>query len=618
MNKNIVYWHIQLHPNNINWNRERELLQTTSLIGLGALKEGDSQIKRFKDEMNIGDIVLVRRGSIPIALVEVISDYKYKRSKRQALDWFEHRREIKVLDYATSEMPSFPQPRGTLQKAINKDTSSYKYINDWYRVPLSELYNNNQYANQLDDLKIQLLRQILKYHELKKWLGWNENLNELHLKRLFSWISISNSTTKSILNSIEDISKLKEFIHDKKALNEMEKTGDVLDGLKRMYVSKHVEGLKEAKKYLLKDDIDMLKKILPKDTSLDIQNENVSVCFSKGKVHHFDSILIEQYKIFKNFKIDKLNRINIFAGFNNTGKTTLLEAIYLLTKQNNIEAYFQYVKLKNKLPKLNIDYMKEYFKDDIKISGQFNEVTTNIHIRKFVASDIDKKDDYSASYEAIGVIDDERTNNIIHTFKVNPLIRYVDKVELLCNSIFKSPYFYNQKELIETYSKSLKSGELEEIISFIKEHIDSNIEGISHDGIDTFIVKHKIPTNSPELTSYGEGLQRIFEIALAFINCKNGVLLLDELETAIHYSLLVDFTKFIQELARKFNVQVFITSHSKECIDAFVNNEFKNDDISAYLLENKDNKISTKYVGGDRLKYLIENISLDIRGNQHG
>jgi len=207
---------------------------------------------------------------------------------------------------------------------------------------------------------------------------------------------------------------------------------------------------------------------------------------------------------------------------------------------------------------------------------------------------------------------------IILTFELNPLIRYVDRVELLCNSIFKSPYFYNKDEIIETYSKSLKSGDIEEIITFIGEHIDSNIMGIAHDGIDSFIVKHKIPKDNSELTSYGEGLQRIFEIALSFIECRNGVLLIDELETAIHYSLLVDFTKFIQELAVKFNVQVFITSHSKECIDAFVENGVYNEDISAYLLENKENKISTKYVGGDRLKYLTENIGLDIRGNQNG
>jgi AAA15 family ATPase/GTPase len=593
-NKNISYWHIQLHPNQINWNQERELLETTSLIGLGLLEKGNSQIKNFKNVMKIGDIVLVKRGSTPIALVEVIGNYKFNRNQNQALDWFEHRREIKVLDYATDDMPHFPQPRGRLQKAINKNTASYKYIDDWYRVPLIKLYKNSQYANQLDDSKTQLLRQPFKYYELKKWLGGDDALNILHLEKLFAWISISDKRKSPILKNIEDISKLKEFINDKKALEKMEETEDVLDGLKRMYITKSLEGLKGADKYLVRDDIDILKKLLPKDSSLDIQNENVSICFSKGKIKYFDSLFIEQYKIFKDFKIEKLNRINIFAGFNNTGKTTLLEAIYLLTKQNNIEAYFKYVKLKNKLTQLDINYMKEYFKQDIKISGKFNEIDTSIHIKKFFASNIDKKDDYSVSYEAISVIDGEAINNTIHTFEVNPLIRYVDKVELLCNSIFKSPYFYNKNEIVETYSKSLKSGEIDETITFIQKHIDSNIMGISHDGIDAFIVKHKIPTSSPELTSYGEGLQRIFEIALSFANCRNGVLLIDELETAIHYSLLVDFSKFIQELAVKFNVQVFITTHSKECIGAFVENGVHNKDINFYtMLRGEDNQIET-------------------------
>jgi len=613
-NKNISYWHIQLHPNQINWNQERELLETTSLIGLGLLEKGNSQIKNFKNVMKIGDIVLVKRGSTPIALVEVIGNYKFNRNQNQALDWFEHRREIKVLDYATDDMPHFPQPRGTLQKAINKNTASYKYIDDWYRVPLIKLYKNSQYANQLDDSKTQLLRQPFKYYELKKWLGGDDALNILHLEKLFAWISISDKRKSPILKNIEDISKLKEFINDKKALEKMEETEDVLDGLKRMYITKFLEGLKGADKYLVRDDIDILKKLLPKDSSLDIQNENVSICFSKGKIKYFDSLFIEQYKIFKDFKIEKLNRINIFAGFNNTGKTTLLEAIYLLTKQNNIEAYFKYVKLKNKLTQLDINYMKEYFKQDIKISGKFNEIDTGIHIKKFFASNIDKKDDYSVSYEAISVIDGEAINNTIHTFEVNPLIRYVDRVELLCNSIFKSPYFYNKNEIVETYSKSLKSGEIDEIITFIQKHIDSNIMGISHDGIDAFIVKHKIPTSSPELTSYGEGLQRIFEIALSFANCRNGVLLIDELETAIHYSLFVDFSKFIQELAVKFNVQVFITTHSKECIGAFVENGVHNKDINFYtMLRGEDNQIETITYNDEALINELEQ-DLEVRG----
>ena len=79
---------------------------------------------------------------------------------------------------------------------------------------------------------------------------------------------------------------------------------------------------------------------------------------------------------------------------------------------------------------------------------------------------------------------------------------------------------------------------------------------------------------------------------------------------------MVDFTKFIQELSDIFNVQVFLTTHSKEAVDAFVNNNYKNNEISAYLLENKNNEIKYKYIGGDRLKYLVDNINLDIRGEK--
>jgi len=515
-------------------------------------------------------------------------------------------------------------------------------------------YKESDYGDQFSSDMYYTFAEITKRPSIKRWIEWDDDSysskNEENALRLFSWLSQREEQDEIEDDEIEDSKKyppiitkyreiqdLAKFIDNEKALEVMEKENSVAQGLlasgskEQESYEKSIKNLKEdidnldrLKDLISLEDKDRLKKLnktfvklLPKESSLDIQSENLSICFSKGKVKHFNSLYIEQYKIFKDFKIDKLNRINIFAGFNNTGKTTLLEAVYLLTKQNNLEAYFQYVKLKNKLSKLQITFMKEYFKQDIKISGEFNEVKTNILIKKFIASDIDKKDDYSVSYQAISSIDGEEKKNTIHTFDINPLIRYVDGVELLCNSIFKSPYFYNKNEMIETYSKSLKSGEIDDIISFINEHIDSNITGISHDGIDTFIVSHKVSTNSPELTSYGEGLQRIFEIALAFLSCKNGVLLLDELETAIHYSLLVDFTKFIQELARKFNVQVFITSHSKECIDAFVDNKFNNSDINAYILKNTDGKIDYRYVTGDKLASLVESMNIDIRGKKN-
>lgn len=105
-----------------------------------------------------------------------------------------------------------------------------------------------------------------------------------------------------------------------------------------------------------------------------------------------------------------------------------------------------------------------------------------------------------------------------------------------------------------------------------------------------------------------------FYIALSFAACRNGVLFIDEFETAIHYSLLLQFTKFTQELSERFNVQLFLTSHSSECISAFLNNGYKNEDITGFQLSKKDGKVVVKSAEGARFDYLIKNVDLDIRG----
>lgn len=116
-----------------------------------------------------------------------------------------------------------------------------------------------------------------------------------------------------------------------------------------------------------------------------------------------------------------------------------------------------------------------------------------------------------------------------------------------------------------------------------------------------------------DITKYGEGLQRVFEIALLMVYSKNGIICIDEIDSAIHTSLLIPFTKFVQQLAEKFNVQVFLSTHSKECIDAFVKNNYKNNELTAYALVKENELIKAKYIDGERLEQLIESINFDIR-----
>src|SRR2546423_161740 len=43
-----------------------------------------------------------------------------------------------------------------------------------------------------------------------------------------------------------------------------------------------------------------------------------------------DSLSIKNFRLFRDLKVESLSRVNLIAGKNNTGKTALLEAVYLL------------------------------------------------------------------------------------------------------------------------------------------------------------------------------------------------------------------------------------------------------------------------------------------------
>ena len=516
-------------------------------------------------------------------------------------------------------------------------------------------YKASDYGDQFSSDMYYTFAEIIKRPSIKKWIEWDDNSystnNEENTLRLFSWLSQREEQDEieddeiddskkypPIITKYREIQDLAKFIDDEKALLVMEEENSVAQGLlasgskeQESYeksikiLSEHVGNLDRLKDLFSYDDIEKLQKInknftdlLPNDSSLDIQEERVSLAFGRSDVKQFSSLEIQKYKLFNDFKIDKLNRINIFAGFNNTGKTTLLEAIYLLTKQNNISAFFELIKLRHKLTTLSSKSLSLYLNEDIQVSGIFNNEKTEVLLKRLKNVDIDKKDDYIASYEVIASINEEKLNNIIHTFSHNPLQRYNERVEILCNSIFKSPYFYNQQEIINTHSKNVELKVFNLVVEFLQNCIDNKIQNIEFTEIESikrFLVDSKaFPNNAIPITSYGEGLQRIFEIALSFAYCKNGVLLIDELETAIHYSLLVDFTKFIQELAVKFNVQVFITSHSKECIGAFVENSVYNEDVNFYtMLRGENNKIEMIIYNDEALINELEQ-GLEVRG----
>ena len=131
------YWHMQLHPNEQDWGREVDLLKNRGLIGLGDYKELNNQEKLFMDDMEKGDIVLIKNGDTRIALVQVDSDY-FHESKTDDLAWFNKRRKVKILDILEKPKNDFPASRQALQKLKTKTKPSYKIIDNWYKAIMKE------------------------------------------------------------------------------------------------------------------------------------------------------------------------------------------------------------------------------------------------------------------------------------------------------------------------------------------------------------------------------------------------------------------------------------------------------------------------------------------------
>lgn len=162
----MTYWHMQLHPDNKEWKHEEKLLNEKKLIGLGEWENGFSQINLFKNDMKIGDIVLIKRGAMPIALTKVTGEVT--ELEGNDLDWFKYRREVEILEIFKTKNYDFPSPRGTLKKAINEYTMTYQYIDNLYKHLIKSKTSNGikirslsiKNHKQLKNFKIDFINEM--------------------------------------------------------------------------------------------------------------------------------------------------------------------------------------------------------------------------------------------------------------------------------------------------------------------------------------------------------------------------------------------------------------------------------------------------------------------------
>ena len=335
------------------------------------------------------------------------------------------------------------------------------------------------------------------------------------------------------------------------------------------------------------------------------------------------NIKINNYKCFKNFEIKDFKRINILVGDNNSGKTSLLEALALLDpktfkKQNIlIKNYFSIIDnyietVADSGMEYFIKLIRKFFED---YSIFFNE--RNIEKSIFIEADFnsakkDSKSDFAVKFEnkIINDISDFKESKFLDNHKSILERIYKSNRDLISQSILANYKFSNKKNLLKlgissigTYNDNVEGFDDFDVIfkkindranlvknwtqiinqngvkieeKFVKllQNFYGDIEAIraNQDELD-FYKKNPENKKSPfviPLSSMGEGFKRFFDIiiTLELINKNNNpqILCIDEIDNVLYFDKQDIYWEQIIKLCEEKNIQLFATTHSYDSL----------------------------------------------------
>src|ERR1041385_484042 len=308
------------------------------------------------------------------------------------------------------------------------------------------------------------------------------------------------------------------------------------------------------------------------------------------------SIKIEGYRAFEEFEMEGLGRLNLLVGTNNSGKTSVLEALYLLTSQGDPIALWNVLwrrgeRIRSEVsPQTELDVCHLFHGHETHLGSKFTLSATNESPTRTVTyaiAQLKQKEQKSLLEEPAGYVLLVRgepkppvaTISITRAGGINP--ENIPSRRLRRRVVTGSPSQFITAEsldgdsLVTLWDKVALTPD-EHFVLTALQFLDSGIERIAsqssgpnyYGGRGGFIVKLRGKEQPIPIGSMGDGMGRMLALAIAITQCKDGVLLVDEIDTGLHFSVMADMWRLIFRAAKALNVQVFATTHSYDCIQS--------------------------------------------------
>jgi len=307
---------------------------------------------------------------------------------------------------------------------------------------------------------------------------------------------------------------------------------------------------------------------------------------------HIENLEIRNFKCFKQLSIAGIGQVNLIGGKNNAGKTAFLEAVDLFISSDKAydlaSSVYKILKRRqgaNRSKYLAIDFIYDD-ESEITISSSSSSKTCTLKHSFEVINNDTFENDLLPTEVLILSVNDDKKNIPIDVFSAKNRIEAVRmNRDRKSNLIYISSSTADEQDIAILYGALVELG-MEDFLNKSLYSFDNNILELKQIATEHgVILKLKTKKNLILLSSLGEGINRYIAILCAIWANKDGVLLIDEIENGIHYTNYKKLWKIILQASVDANCQIFITTHSKECITAFNDVQFEDEKCNAQYFE---------------------------------
>ena len=332
-----------------------------------------------------------------------------------------------------------------------------------------------------------------------------------------------------------------------------------------------------------------------------------------GSKLHYPDLSIDGYRGFNNLSIPKLGRVTLITGRNNTGKSSVLEALRLHAQNAtphvvrsvlafreefnrtgdedgrasdhdspfNVSNLFNgHPLLTDKFGPITISTIGKGYPTKLTMRvGWFSEEPDSEGNRRLVSKE---GEFFGETEDVAGLIVETEEGKRFHRLEsfsrhIPPHRRFPqrspDRARMPC-IVVSSFSGEGTNSLGSLWDDVVLANRQEDMVKALH-IIDPRITSVNMVGGDgpsrnrTAVVSAKNIARPVPLRSFGDGLNRLFAIILSLVSARGGILLIDEFENGLHYSVQLDAWNTVFRLAESLDAQVFATSHSWDTIAAF-------------------------------------------------